>query len=58
MAYNDRQIPVVITDYLGNKYEVTDKTGVCMLPTTYKLGKAEDYADLINSSTERAKFKL
>ena len=58
LAYNDRQIPVEITDYLGNKYEVTDKTGVCMLPTTYKLGKAEDYADLINSSTERAKFKL
>lgn len=58
LAYNDRQIPVVITDYLGKKYEVTDKTGVCMLPTTYKLGKAEDYADLINSSTERAKFKL
>lgn len=58
LAYNDNQIPVVITDYLGNKYEVSDRSGICMLPTTYRLGKAEDYADLINDSTERAKFKL
>ena len=58
LAYNDNQIPVVITDYLGNKHEVTDRSGICMLPTTYRLGKAEDYADLINDSTERAKFKL
>lgn len=58
LAYNDNQIPTIITDYLGNKYEVTDKSGICMLPTTYKLGKSEDYADLINNSGERAKFKL
>ena len=58
LAYNDNQIPVEITDYLGNKYEVTDRSGICMLPTTYKLGKAEDYADLIDTSGERAKFKL
>lgn len=58
LAYNDNQIPVVITDYKGNKYEVSDRSGICMLPTTYRLGKAEDYADLINDSTERAKFKL
>ena len=58
LAYNDNQIPVTITDYLGNTYTVNDKSGVCMLPTTYKLGKSEDYADLIDSSTERAKFKL
>ena len=58
LAYNDNQIPVTITDYLGNTYEATDKAGICMLPTTYKLGKAEDYADLIDTSVERAKFKL
>lgn len=58
LAYNDDQIPVTITDYLGNDYTVTDKSGICMLPTTYKLGKALDYADLItNESTERAKFR-
>ena len=58
LAYNDSQIPATITDYLGNTYEVKDKSGICMLPTTYRLGKAEDYADLINQSTERSKFKL
>ena len=58
LAYNDNQIPVDITDYLGNTYKVKDKSGICMLPTTYKLGKAYDYADLINDSTERARFRL
>lgn len=58
LAYNDNQIPVVITDYLGKAHEVTDRAGICMLPTTYRLGKAEDYADLITESSERAKFKL
>ena len=58
LAYNDNQIPVEITDYLGNKYTVKDKSGICMLPTTYKLGKAYDYADLINDSTERARFRI
>ena len=58
LAYNDNQIPVDITDYLGNTYTVKDKSGICMLPTTYKLGKAYDYADLINDSTERAMFRL
>lgn len=58
LAYNDNQIPVTITDYLGNKCRVTDKSGVCMLPTTYKLGKSLDYAELISEkSSERAKFK-
>jgi hypothetical protein len=58
LAYNDEQMPVSITDYLGNSYIVTDKSGICMLPTTYKLGKALDYAELIgDSSTERAKFR-
>lgn len=58
LAYNDNQRPVEITDYLGNTYTVKDKSGICMLPTTYKLGKALDYAELIgDSSTERAKFK-
>ena len=58
LAYNDNQIPVTITDYLGKVYTVTDKSGICMLPTTYKLGKALDYAELIDDeSTERARFK-
>lgn len=58
LAYNDDQIPVTITDYLGNTYEVNDRSGICMIPTTYKLGKALDYTELISEqSTERAKFR-
>lgn len=58
LAYNDDQMPVTLTDYLGNDYYVTDKSGICMIPTTYKLGKSLDYAELItDESTERAKFK-
>ena len=58
LAYNDNQKPVEIIDYNGVKYKVMDKTGVCLLPTTYKLSKALEYANLLtdNSST-RAKFK-
>ena len=58
LAYNDNQREVEITDYLGNTYTVKDKSGICMLPTTYKLGKALDYAYLIGEeSTERAKYR-
>lgn len=58
LAYNDSQIPVTITDYLGHTYEVSDKSGICMMPTTYELGKSLEYAELIgDNSTERAKFR-
>lgn len=58
LAYNDNQKEVTITDYLGNSYTVKDRSGICMLPTTYKLGKALDYTSLIgDESTERAKYR-
>ena len=58
LAYNDSQVPVTMTDYLGHKCTVTDKSGICMLPTTYELGKSLDYAELVTEqSTKRAKFK-
>lgn len=58
LAYNDHQRPIDIIDYKGVKYKVTDRTGVCLLPTTYKLGKALEYADLLTDNTStRAKFK-
>ena len=58
LYYNDNQEDVTITDYLGNTYTVTDKSGICMIPTTYKLGKALDYIELITEqSSERAKFR-
>lgn len=58
LFYNDNQESYTITDYLGNSYTVTDKSGICMIPTTYKLGKALDYVELIkDQSSERAKFR-
>ena len=58
IMYNDNQLPVDIVDYLGVKYKVDDKSGCCLLPTTYKLGKSLDYANLLtDNSTKRAKFK-
>ena len=58
IMYNDNQLPVDIVDYLGVKYKVDDKSGCCLLPTTYKLGKSLDYANLLtDNSTNRAKFK-
>lgn len=58
IMYNDNQSPVDIVDYLGVKYKVDDKSGCCLLPTTYKLGKSLDYANLLtDNSTNRSKFK-
>lgn len=58
LFYNDNQESVTITDYLGNNYTVNDKSGICMLPTTYRLGKALEYMELLSdASSQRAKFK-
>lgn len=51
IQYNDHQIPYLIKDYLGNEELVTDKSGCCLLPTSYTLGKSLEYADLISDSS-------
>lgn len=54
----EEQKSVVLEDYRGNKYQVSDKSGFCMLPTTYLLGKAEEYFNYISeNSSDRAIFK-
>jgi hypothetical protein len=56
--YNDHQAPFDLVDYNGVKYTVKDLSGVCLLPTTYKLGKALEYANLLtDNSSARSKFK-
>ena len=58
LTYCENQELAELIDYLGNKYIVNDKSGCCLLPTTYILSRALDYADLIDSdSSERARFK-
>lgn len=58
LMYCENQEQCNIIDYQGNEYKVTDKSGCCLVPTTYVLGKSLEYADLISdNSSKRAIFK-
>ena len=58
LMYVDNQSPFVLTDYKGKESIVKDKSGCCLIPTTYVLGKALDYANLVNdNSSHRAIYK-
>ena len=58
LMYIDKQEPFLLTDKNGVKYEVKDKTGCVLLPTTYILGKAIEYANLVSdSSSNRSVYK-
>ena len=58
LSYCENQEPMYVKDYLGKEAFVSDKSGCCLVPTTYELGKAEDYMELIEEkSSERALYK-
>ncbi len=58
LVYNDEMENFVLTDYKGKSYKVTDKYGCVLIPTTYELGKSEEYANLLSDeSSKRAIFK-
>ena len=58
IVYLDEQLENELIDYQGNRYINTDKTGACMIPCSYELGKALDYSNLISDeSSKRALFK-
>ena len=58
LMYCEEQREVILSDYNDKDYKVSDKSGCCILPTTYVLGKAEDYAHLLSDeSSKRAIFK-
>lgn len=58
LMYNDDMKPFKLKDYQGNVLEVKEKYGSSLIPTTYVLGKSEEYANLINDdSSKRAIFK-
>ena len=58
LVYLDEQEENTLIDYQGNFYLNTDKTGCCLIPCSYELGKALDYANLISDeSSKRAIFK-
>ena len=58
LVYADNQEEFILTDYLGNKQKVKDKSGCCLLPNSYTLGKALDYAYLLSDdSSKRSIYK-
>jgi len=58
MFYNDEQDTFNLIDYQGNECLVTDKTGCCLVPTTYTLNKSLEYAHLISDeSSKRAIYR-
>ena len=57
LLYNDNQDVIIVTDYLGNKKVITDKSGSCILPTTYVLKNSVDMTMLeIPTTSPRAKY--
>ena len=58
LIYVDDQSPYNLVDYKGKELLVEDKTGCSLIPTTYVLGKALEYANLVNdASSKRAIYK-
>lgn len=51
IMYNDNQDTFKLTDYNGVSCEVTDKYGCCLLPTSYTLGKSDDYIELLSDTS-------
>lgn len=58
LIYVENQEPFVLSDYKGKESIVKDKSGCSLIPTTYVLSKALEYANLINdNSSKRAIYK-
>lgn len=53
LAYCDNQNEFYLEDYKGNKCLVNDKSGCCLFPNTYTLGKSLEYASLINDNSSK-----
>lgn len=58
VLYTEEQSPLIVEDYLGLEYKITDKSGCCILPNSYELSKSLDYVNLISDdSSKRAIYK-
>lgn len=59
IVYVEEQKPVLLKDYRGVEYLVSDLSGISVLPAEYKLGKSEDYVTLLTDNhTKRAMFNF
>lgn len=58
LQYVEEQPNRILTDYKGVTVNITDRSGVCLIPTTYTLGKALEYAEYVaDMSSRRAIYK-
>ena len=58
IIYVENQEETILKDYKGLEYKVHDITGCSIIPTTYILGKSEEYLNLItDESSNRAIYK-
>ncbi len=46
--YNEDQVPYILTDYTGQKYEASDKYGICLEPTGYTVSVLPYYLEFSN----------
>ena len=53
LFYVDNQEEHILRDYTGLEYKITDKSGCCILPNSYTLGKALDYCHLLTDDSSR-----
>lgn len=53
LFYVDNQEEHTLKDYTGLEYKITDKSGCCILPNSYTLGKALDYCHLLSDDSSR-----
>ena len=58
LFYVDNQEEHILKDYTGLEYKIRDKSGCCILPNSYTLGKALDYCHLLSDdSSKRSIYK-
>lgn len=57
LLYNDEQMEYELQDFEENKEIIKDRYGCCLIPTTYELGKSQEYFDLLtDESSTRARY--
>ena len=58
VLYNDEMIACDMVDFQGHTEHLTNRFGSAILPTTYVLGKALEYAELLtDESSKRAIYR-
>ena len=58
LFYCEDQVKATLVDDEGIEYEVSDKSGCCLVPNKYTLSTALEYASLLDDSSNRAIYKI